>query len=73
MNAPSPAGQGVNSVGLQEKEGTEAKKDKFGQYKNTVKEFLSICFPTSYLFHVKLAHSAAGGVGFGAGKYLNFE
>ncbi|KAF8802507.1 SH3-domain-containing protein [Phlegmacium glaucopus] len=52
MNAPPPPGQGVNSVGLQEKEGTEAKKDKFGAYKNT------------------LAHSAAGGVGFGAGAAI---
>jgi len=52
MNVPPPPGQGVNSVGLQEKEGTEAKKDKFGQYKST------------------LAHSAAGGVGFGAGAAI---
>jgi len=52
MNAPPPPGQGANSVGLQEKEGTEAKKDKFGQYKST------------------LAHSAAGGVGFGAGAAI---
>ncbi|KDR78949.1 hypothetical protein GALMADRAFT_64434 [Galerina marginata CBS 339.88] len=50
-NTPPPSGQGVNSVGLQEAPGTEAKKDKFGKYKNT------------------LAHSAVGGVGFGAGKY----
>ncbi|KAF8150732.1 SH3 domain-containing protein [Crassisporium funariophilum] len=35
-NAPPPAGQGVNSVGLQEQEGTEAKKDKFGKYKSTL-------------------------------------
>ncbi|KAH9481730.1 Unconventional myosin-Ie [Psilocybe cubensis] len=51
-NMPPPPGQGVNSVGLQEKPGTEAKKDKYGQYKNT------------------LAHSAVGGVGFGAGSAI---
>ncbi|KAF9485180.1 hypothetical protein BDN70DRAFT_903259 [Pholiota conissans] len=52
VNAPPPANQGVNNVGLQEAPGTEAKKDKFGQYKNT------------------LAHSAVGGVGFGAGSAI---
>lgn len=34
---PPPAGEGVNSLGLQEKEGTEEKKSKFGKYKNTVR------------------------------------
>ena len=43
MDTPPPGDQGVNSIGLQEKEGTEAKKDKFGQYKNTVNDFL-VCF-----------------------------
>ncbi|KAJ3508104.1 hypothetical protein NLJ89_g5935 [Agrocybe chaxingu] len=52
MTAPPPPGQGTNAVGLQEKEGTEEKKDKFGKYKNT------------------LAHSAVGGVGFGAGSAI---
>ena len=67
MDSPPPADQGVNSIGLQEKEGTEAKKDKFGQYKSTVKDFLLFVFkPNS--FYAQLAHSAAGGVGFGAGK-----
>jgi hypothetical protein len=50
--APPPAGQGVNNVGLQEAPDTEAKKDRFGKYKNT------------------LAHSAVGGVGFGAGSAI---
>jgi len=36
MNTPPPAGEGVNSIGLQEKEGTAAKKEKYGQYKNTL-------------------------------------
>lgn len=48
MNAPPP-GQDVTPVGLQEKEGTEAKKDKLGGYKSTVKAFLA-CFP------IKLTH-----------------
>ena len=34
---PPPAGQGVNSLGLQEKEGTEEKKSRFGRYGNTVR------------------------------------
>lgn len=34
---PPQAGQGVNSLGLQEKEGTEEKKNKFGKYGNTVR------------------------------------
>ncbi|PPQ85385.1 hypothetical protein CVT25_006416 [Psilocybe cyanescens] len=51
-NMPPPPGQGVNSVGLQEQAGTEAKKDKYGKYKST------------------LAHSAVGGVGFGAGSAI---
>jgi hypothetical protein len=33
---PPPPEQGVNSVGLQEKEGTEAKKDRLSQYKHTI-------------------------------------
>ncbi|KAF8907371.1 SH3 domain-containing protein [Gymnopilus junonius] len=33
---PPPSGQGINSLGLQEKAGTEQKKDKYGQYKSTV-------------------------------------
>ncbi|KAG6892365.1 hypothetical protein C0992_000756, partial [Termitomyces sp. T32_za158] len=55
-DVPPPPGQGVNSIGLQEKNGTEEKKSKFGKYGNT------------------MAHSAAGGVGFGAGAsfYLFF-
>lgn len=72
MNTPPPPGQGVNSLGLQEKEGTEAKKDKYGQYKSTVSDFL-FYFSKAYPFYTKLAHSAAGGVGFGAGKYLNIK
>ncbi|CAA7266888.1 unnamed protein product [Cyclocybe aegerita] len=52
MAAPPPPGQGTNAVGLQEKEGTEEKKNKFGKYKDT------------------LAHSAVGGVGFGAGSAI---
>lgn len=68
MDSPPPADQGVNSIGLQQKEGTEAKKDKFGQYKNTVKDFL-VCFPAKlYSYYAQIAQSAAGGVGFGAGK-----
>ena len=69
MDSPPPADQGVNSIGLQEKEGTEAKKDKYGQYKHTVKDFC-VCFPTElYSFYAQLANSAVGGVGFGAGKF----
>ncbi|PPQ64133.1 hypothetical protein CVT24_008763 [Panaeolus cyanescens] len=37
MNAPPPAGQGVNSVGLQEQPGQEEKKKGFGKYKDTVR------------------------------------
>ncbi|KAF5370470.1 hypothetical protein D9615_009757 [Tricholomella constricta] len=51
-NAPPPSGAGVNTVGLQQAEGTEEKKGKFGKYGNT------------------MAHSAAGGVGFGAGAAI---
>jgi len=47
-----PASGAVNSVGLQEAPGQEAKKSKFGKYGNT------------------MAHSAAGGVGFGAGAAI---
>ena len=73
MDSPPPADQGVNSIGLQEKEGTEAKKDKFGKYKSTVKDF-HVCFPVKlYSFYTQLAHSAAGGVGFGAGKLCVFN
>ncbi|TFK25345.1 hypothetical protein FA15DRAFT_639570 [Coprinopsis marcescibilis] len=50
--APAPANRRVNSIGLQEKSGTEAKKAGFNKYKDT------------------LAHSAAGGVGFGAGAAI---
>ena len=46
LAAPPPPGQGVNNVGLQEKEGTEAKKDKFGQYKSTVTKISLFTFPT---------------------------
>jgi LAS seventeen-binding protein 1/2 len=68
LNSPPPQEQGVNSIGLQEKEGTEAKKDKFGQYKNTVINFL-FAFQSNFIhFYLKLAHSAVGGAGFGAGK-----
>ncbi|KAF8968032.1 hypothetical protein BDZ97DRAFT_1800581, partial [Flammula alnicola] len=66
VGAPPPPGQGVNNVGLQEAPGTEAKKDKFGKYKSTVNNFYLItsnCQLTSF----QLAHSAVGGVGFGAG------
>jgi len=52
VNAPPPAGAGVNQVGLQEAPGQEEKKSKFGKYGNT------------------MAHSAAGGVGFGLGAGL---
>ncbi|THV02832.1 SH3-domain-containing protein [Dendrothele bispora CBS 962.96] len=51
-NAPPPPGQGVNSSGLQQDPGQEAKKSKYGKYGNT------------------MAHSAAGGVGFGAGSAI---
>ncbi|RXW25631.1 hypothetical protein EST38_g200 [Candolleomyces aberdarensis] len=51
-NAPPPAGEGVNSVGLQQAPDNEEKKSKFGGLKNT------------------MAHSAAGGVGFGAGAAI---
>ena len=68
MDTPPAASQGVNSIGLQEKEGTDAKKDKMGQYKSTVKAIF-VCFPEKlYSSYAQLAHSAAGGVGFGAGK-----
>jgi hypothetical protein len=36
MDSPPPGDQGVNSIVLQEKEGTEAKKNRFGQYKSTI-------------------------------------
>ncbi|KAK1233100.1 hypothetical protein PQX77_003740 [Marasmius sp. AFHP31] len=51
-NQPPPVGGGTNSVGLQQDEGQEKKKNKFGKYGNT------------------MAHSAAGGVGFGAGSAI---
>lgn len=35
-DAPPPSGTDVNSVGLQQAPGQEAKKDKFGKYKGTV-------------------------------------
>lgn len=49
MNSPPPPGQGVNSVGLQEKEGTEAKQDKFGKYKNTVRGLSLVRFPINLI------------------------
>ena len=49
MDTPPPANQGVNSIGLQEKEGTDAKKDKFGQYKSTVKSFLLFASQSSFI------------------------
>ncbi|KAF9267688.1 SH3-domain-containing protein [Marasmius fiardii PR-910] len=52
VNQPPPPGAGTNSVGLQQDEGQEKKKSKFGKYGNT------------------MAHSAAGGVGFGAGAAI---
>ncbi|KAG7089634.1 hypothetical protein E1B28_011297 [Marasmius oreades] len=52
VNQPPPPGVGTNSVGLQQDEGQEKKKNKFGKYGNT------------------MAHSAAGGVGFGAGSAI---
>ncbi|KAF8656795.1 hypothetical protein AX16_002347 [Volvariella volvacea WC 439] len=51
MDAPPPAGTGVNTVGLQEVDQSK-KKSKFGGLGNT------------------MAHSAAGGVGFGAGAAI---
>lgn len=48
MDSPPPADQGVNSIGLQEKEGTEAKKDRFGQYKSTVEDFLLFSFQPNF-------------------------
>jgi hypothetical protein len=36
MTAPPPPGGGTNHIGLQEKAGTEEKKDKMDRYKNTV-------------------------------------
>ncbi|KAF5367156.1 hypothetical protein D9758_004008 [Tetrapyrgos nigripes] len=51
-NAPPPPGAGVNSSGLQQDPGQDAKKSKYGKYGNT------------------MAHSAAGGVGFGAGAAI---
>ncbi|KAG6916089.1 hypothetical protein DXG01_008518 [Tephrocybe rancida] len=35
-NVPPPAGEGTNSVGLQEKPGKEEKKGKFGKYGDTM-------------------------------------
>lgn len=37
VNAPPPAGEGVNSVGLQQAPDNEEKKSKFGGLKNTVR------------------------------------
>jgi len=52
-DVPAPADSGVtNSVGLQQDNGQEQKKSKYGQFGNT------------------MAHSAAGGVGFGAGAAI---
>lgn len=52
VTAPPPSGQGVNNVGLQEAPDTEAKKDKFGKYKNTVCSILVLsdsCCPQTLL------------------------
>ncbi|EJD06664.1 SH3-domain-containing protein [Fomitiporia mediterranea MF3/22] len=49
---PPPGSAQVNSVGLQEADGQDKKKSKYGKYGNT------------------MAHSAAGGVGFGAGSAI---
>lgn len=62
---PPPA---VNSLGLQEAEGQDKKKSKYGKLGNTV-SVLSLCCRTDGLNAEQMANSAAGGVGFGAGKY----
>ena len=51
MDSPPPAAQGVNSIGLQEKEGTEAKKDRFGQYKSTVKDLTCLLSNQALFIH----------------------
>ena len=57
----------MNSVGLQEVSGQTEKKNKFGGLGNTVigQRIRVRLFP---LINVQMAHSAAGGVGFGAGR-----
>lgn len=68
LSAPPPAGQGPNEVGLEEKPGQEEKKSKFAAYKGTVSDLPPF---THISWHandsLQLAHSAVGGVGFGAG------
>lgn len=39
MNAPPAPGEGVNSIGLQQADGQEQKKSKYGKFGNTVRRF----------------------------------
>lgn len=55
----------VNSVGLQQDEGQDKKKKKFGKYGNTVSSsfpFFPIVFANLFIWR-QVAHSAAGGLG----------
>jgi hypothetical protein len=54
MTAPPPPGEGTNHIGLQEKAGTEEKKDKMGRYKNTVSHGFS---PTSRKWRIDKPYS----------------
>ena len=63
-----------NPLGLQAAPGQEEKKKGFGKYKSTVSSSRSFrlqsCLSVSLSY--QLAHSAAGGVGFGAGLLFRF-
>lgn len=52
MNAPPAPGQGVNSVGLQQADGQEQKKSKYGKFGNTVTSFL-FCYDLLYSHSIK--------------------
>lgn len=49
IDTPPPAGQGANSLGLQQASGQEAKASKYGAYKNTVRGVFSSPFPSTLL------------------------
>jgi hypothetical protein len=57
MDSPPPTDQGVNPIGLQVKEGTEGKKDRFGQYKSTVEDFFLFAFQPSFIHSTSRSHT----------------
>ncbi|KAF7307430.1 Myosin IE [Mycena indigotica] len=61
----------TNSIGLQQDvQGQQEKKSKYGKYGETVRAFLLSSLLRILNTSLQMAHSAAGGVGFGAGAAI---